>query len=195
MNENFDPKILPKDEFGLVKIAIKYCRLPNVKVVNDIKNPVFPTIRNTKKRLTIETIRGRSIMFDDNTTPRWALLWAHGYKKTDHPKGWTFAHVWDESQDPDAYTHLANLVMIPECLASLTDKQGPLVPYLRYHSQSCYEWLPEGKSEIEKPKRYDQIEWNYLESISDPGDVVHAQLIRLNNQRVIKIRDTLGIQP
>lgn len=198
MKTIFEPPDLEVDKFHLVEIALKHCLLPNRTVVKRTCNPVFPTIRNSGKRGEIGEAKSRKIMFDDNTTPRWALLWTHGYKTTAHPRnGWTFAHVWDESKDPDSYTHLANLVMIPECLASLSDKEGPLVSYLKYHSQSCYEWLPEDKPEIEKPERYDQIEWNYLESNPDPdpGGAVRTRLIELNNKRVIKIREILGIQP
>ena len=195
MKAAFQSPDLRDDEYHLAKIALTYCLLPSRAVVKSIGGPVFPTIRNRGKRIETGYVNGRRVMYDDNTTPRWALLWTHGYTKVAHPKGWTFAHVWDESGNPEAYTHLANLVMMPECFASLSDKLGPLVSYLRYHSQSVYQWRPEDRSSVEKPERYDQIEWNYFEPIPDPGDAVRTRLTELNNQRVIKIRKILGIQP
>ena len=82
-------------------------------------------------------------MYDDNTTPRWATLWAHGTGRASGCPGWGFAHVWSASDDINSYTHLANLAMIPECFASLTDKNGPLTGYLRWHAWTVYGWKPD----------------------------------------------------
>jgi hypothetical protein len=43
----------------------------------------------------------------------------------------------------EAYTHLANLAMVPEPFASLTDKNGPLTVFLRWHAWEVYGWKPE----------------------------------------------------
>ncbi len=86
---------------------------------------------------------GRTVgMYDDNTTPRWAFFWAHGIPETAHPSNRTFAHVWEGADNIGAYTHLANLVMVPEPFASLTDKDGPLTGFLRWHAWTVYRWKP-----------------------------------------------------
>ena len=106
-------------------------------------------------------------MYDDNTTPRWALLWSHAFNGTGHPKGWTFAHVWHQAK-PDAYTHVANLVLMPECFASLSDKAGPLVP-----ASSCgYGLRLAHENRVEAPKGYDTLEWNYLDGHPDGDQLV-----------------------
>ena len=123
------PVLQNNDQAIIIQVAVSYCWLPNPEVVCELKEAVFPVVRDTKKRGKEKFVEkyGKSVLYDDNTTPRWAFLWSHGYLKTSLPSsGWTLAHVWAKSKDPEAYTHLANLVMMPECLASLSDKEGPL---------------------------------------------------------------------
>ena len=126
--KEFDSPILqPNDKSKIIQIAVRYCLLPHPDVVRNLDGAVFPVVRNNKRRGELEkdkTLFGECVMYDDNTTPRWAFLWAHGYLRASHPPGgWTFAHVWDESKNPKAYTHVANIVMLPEYLASLSDKK------------------------------------------------------------------------
>lgn len=110
----------------LVAAVTSYIRLPHPRVVAELSAAVFPSIRDQKNRLTLSNFEGRRVLLDDNTAPRWAMLWSHGYTTTAHPKGWTFAHVWARPKDVNCYTHVANLAMMPEYLGSLTDKDGPL---------------------------------------------------------------------
>ena len=191
------PDIRCEDAITLSRIAVHYCRLPNPHVVQQLRGAVFPVVRDSGKRMKIGRENGRRVMYDDNTTPRWALLWSHGCGKTGHyPEGWTFAHVWNESKDPDAYTHVANLVMMPECFASLSDKLGPLVPLLRYHAAAVYGWWPVGKDDSvgTPPPGYDGLQWNYLDAYADPRGFIQNQLRRLNSQRVKSLRDLLGVE-
>ena len=121
------PDIRDEDAFTLSEIAVRYCRFPHPDVVKQLRGAVFPVVRvkgANGKRGTCDTVKDRSgqdrkVMYHDNATPRWALLWSHGFEQMAQPAGWTFAHLWDESDDPDAYTHLANLVMMPECFGGL----------------------------------------------------------------------------
>ena len=188
------PDIRCEDAITLSRIAVHYCRLPNPHVVQQLRGAVFPVVRDSGKRMKIGMENGRRVMYDDNTTPRWALLWSHGCGKTgQYPEGWTFAHVWNESKDPDAYTHVANLVMMPECFASLSDKLGPLVPLLRHHAAAVYGWWPVGKDDSvgTPPPGYDGLKWNYLDAYADPRGFIQNQLRRLNSQRVKSLRDLL----
>ena len=192
INQSVSAPNLGSDALVLGAIAVRHCRFPHPEVVSRLHGAVFPVIRDTQKRSQVETVDGRRIMYDDNTTPRWALLWSHGFETTAHCKGWTFAHVWNESKNPDAYTHVANLVMMPECLASLSDKDGPLVPFLRYHAETVYGWRPQGKPEVGKPSGYDDLEWNYFEPVPDPRGHIRARLARSNAGRAKCLRDLLG---
>lgn len=127
-------------------------------------------------------------MYDDNTTPRWAMLWAHGISHTSHPSSRTFAHVWEGADDIDCYNHLANIVMVPEPFAGLTDKKGPLTNYLRWHAWSVYGWKPEKMNVPVKPEDFDDIQWKYLPKIDDPMEFIRSRMNALNNGRVRTLR-------
>lgn len=172
-----------EDSRVLAEITIRYCKFPHPDVVSRLGKAVFPVIRNTKKRLKTEFLDGRELMFDDNTTPRWSLLWSHGYEQTGLPKGFTCAHVWSMSKDPETYTHIANLFITRECFASLSDKEGPLVPYLRYHAKKVYGWQPNGTSTLDKPCGYNDFEWNYFNPIDSPHDHIRRRLARSKSER------------
>ncbi len=106
MFDNIQPTLNASDAQAIVGQAVPYCLAPNLEVVKKLNGAVFPTIRNSELRIKRDISEcGKEIMYDDNTTPRWAYMWAHGDYRVAHPRnGWTFAHVWDESRDPDAYT-------------------------------------------------------------------------------------------
>lgn len=195
MNRNSVPdlKELGEDRQALVKIAARHILLPDPAVVVAVGGPVFPTIRDQKNRLTLSELDGRPILLDDNVTPRWALLWCHGIPATHHLRGWTFAHVWGLPKDLDAYSHLANLCMMPEFLGSLSDKEGPLCAFLQYHAHSRYGWHPVRKNAPPKPLGFDEIEWRYLPSIANPLAFVHKRLSELSNQRVNFLRPLMGL--
>ncbi len=127
-------------------------------------------------------------MYDDNVTPRWALLWSHGIPITHHPSKRTFAHVWEVADSMEAFNHLANIIMVPEPFAGLTDKTGPLTEYLRWHAFGVYGWKPENAEVPTKPNDFDEIEWRYLPKIEDPKQFVSVQVRRLNNQRIKILR-------
>jgi hypothetical protein len=130
-------------------------------------------------------------MYDDNTTPTWALLWAHGIVSGSRT-GWGFAHVWPASDDINSYTHLANLAMIPECFASLTDKDGPLTGYLRWHAWTVYQWKPAHMTPPQMPLDYDGIQWRYFPYFENPIVFIRQRLAELNNERVRILRPIMG---
>lgn len=127
-------------------------------------------------------------MYDDNATPEWALFWSHNLSGT-RPKGWTVAHVWPASENIDAYTHPANLALVPESLASLTDKEGPLTRFLRYHAFQVYSPLKFADAEQpDKPEGYEEIKWRYLEPEADPVNAIQKEFNSRNNQRTRILR-------
>lgn len=176
----------------LISVVASYVRLPHPGVVDQLGGAVFPSIRDQKNRLTLSNLGDRRILLDDNTTPRWAMLWSHGYATTAHPTGWTFAHVWGRPKDPDCYTHVANLAMMPEYLASLSDKDGPLGAYLRYHAWEKYGWKPIEEDDPQRPEGYEAISWCYLREEIDPRGFISSRVQKLDNERC-KILRSLNI--
>lgn len=179
------PELAPlgDDVHVLVGIAAARIYLPHRDTVAQFREAVFPTIRDSLKRERAVEHEGRIIgMYDDNTTPRWALLWTHGIrgKGKQSTQGWTISHVWDRSKDIRAYTHLANLALLPEYLASLSDKQGPLTHFLRFHAWHVYGWRPEGSDVPEKPSGFDAIQWHYFDPIDDPVSFFRAEFSKGN---------------
>lgn len=177
-----------KDSMRLAKVVAKTSYLPHPDTVKALSGAVFPTSRNNRRRIT-EIIEGGKVvgMYDDNATPEWAIFWAHGLMGK-RPKGWAIVHVWPESADIACYTHLANLAMVPECFATLTDKTGPLTSFLRWHAKSVYGWKPKTKEEPLKPIGYDEISWRYLLFFDNPREFIRQRLVELNNQRVKILR-------
>jgi len=174
---------LGDDQQILVRVAAARIYLPHPNTVARFPGSVFPTIRDPRKREQPVEHEGQITgMYDDNTTPRWALLWAHGIpgKSKQPTQGWTISHVWDRSKDMGAYTHLANLALLPEYLGSLSDKQGPLTHFLRFHAWHVYRWKPEGIDMPEKPISYDAIQWHYFDPIDDPVGFFRAEFSKGN---------------
>ena len=184
-NDRLRPPNIDGDAILLVVLAVRYCLMPHPEVVSRLDVAPFPVIRNSGKRWETALIDGRTVMYDDNTIPRWAIFWSHGDGRTAHMKGCNIAHIWAKPKDPGAFTNVANLAIIPECLASLTDKDGPLVPFLQYHAQSVYGWRPKDCHAIEKPPGYDCIKWNYIEpsdDLDDPNRYIQNRLTESRSQ-------------
>lgn len=177
------PPLSAHDDYDqLARVVSKYILLPNPDVARTLDYPVFPTFRDTGRRgeeFYDDTAR-LVAMSDDNTTPRWAIIWSHGVRGRGLKKildGWSVAHVWDDAKDRDIYTRLANLALVPKAFASLTDGDGPLTAYLRYHAFAKYAWYPANKAKPRKPDEYDSIEWRYLECTTrDPCEFVRQEL-------------------
>ena len=159
--------------------------LPHPDTVHALGRAAFPTARARRghPRFTFICDNGKRVgMYDDNTTPRWAILGAHGIRNWRDRKGWAFAHVWPSpaSDNINSFSHLANLVMIPECFASLTDKNCPLTGYLRWHAKTVYGWKPDDE-EPQMPVDYNNVQWRYLPKFDEPRTFINQQLDQLNN--------------
>lgn len=188
MSDPFHLSDLGPDRVPLVTIALKHCLFPDAATVALFRGAIFPTIRDQRNRITVEERDGREVMLDDNVTPRWAILWAHGQRPSpSRHAGWTVAHIWPASKDPDAYTHLANLCLMPEYFGSLSDKEGPLCAYLRYHAWDCYGWTHGGEPP-HRPEGYEQLTFRYLPPVADPARFVANEVVRLDNQRLRLLR-------
>ena len=187
---------LGDDRIALVKIAVRHCLMPHPEVVSSFPNAAFPSIRNARRRGEVEQRDGQAVLFDDNTTPRWTLLWSHGIRSLPRDNGWTFAHIWDRAtphaDTHHAYTHLANLCMMPEFFGSLSDKRGPLGEYLKYHAWERYGWSPDGAAPPQ-PENYDSLQWRYLNKVVDPQSAFRNILDGSRDKRAIQLRQIMTL--
>ena len=175
---------------ALAQMVAKTSWLPHQDTVKEMGRAMFPTLRASAqhKRFTQIIENGEPVgMYDDNTTPTWALLWAHGIVGGSR-KGWAFAHIWPASDDITAYTHPANLAMVPECFASLTDRDGPLTSYLRWHAWSVYQWKPEHAEKPEMPEKFGNVEWRCFKKFTEPREFVRQRFAELDNERIRILR-------
>jgi hypothetical protein len=183
-----------KDAQAIARLVAHLCQLPNTRTVEEFKKAVFPTQRDNSRRVERIYQGGKSVgMYDDNTTPRWAILWSHDIVGGDAKlKGWRVAHVWNNCNTLQCYTRLENLLLVPAAYAGLTDDDGPLAPYLRYHAYDRYdEWYPEGMPQPTKPDDYDTFsnEWQYLDAAADSPSLVFKRLEKSGSERAEVLRD------
>lgn len=170
----------------LAQILAQTSWLPHPKTVAKFKQAVFPTQRKkTDLQIGAPVHRdGVTVgMYDNNSTPTWALAWSHGIYGSS--SGWTVAHVWPSSEDIAGYTHLANLALVPEALSTLTDKQGPLTSFLRWHAWNVYGWRPADTSIPAEPHGYEEVRWQYLSEIVDPLGAVANRIKQSGDKRAI----------
>lgn len=175
-----------EDARAIALLAARLCLLPDQQTVGQFKRAIFPTRRKMALRgsLILDESNKEIGMYDDNTTPRWALLWSHSIQGGDEAlQGWRVAHVWDNCNELHCYTRLENLLLVPAAYAGLTDSDGPLAPYLRYHAFEVYGWHPEGKPAPSKPLEYEKFrkKWQYLRA--ERGDARERVLKRLKRGR------------
>ena len=187
-----DPNTLPRNDYtskearAIALMAAQFCRLPDCDTVKTFGKAVFQTQRKTAQRgsLIIDKSNKEIGMYDDNTTPRWALCWSHGIPGGDKAlKGWHVAHVWNKCNNVHCYTRLENLLLVPAAYAGLTDDDGPLTPYLRYHAFTAYSWKPKGKPAPKKPPEYQKFasKWRCLSAAS--GSARERVLTRLQKSQ------------
>jgi len=182
-----------KDARVIARLVAHLCQLPNTSTVRQFKKAVFPTERDNSRRGK-RIYRGDKPvgMYDDNTTPRWAILWSHDIVGGDAKlKGWRVAHVWNKCNNLRCYTRLENLVLVPAAYAGLTDDDGPLAPYLRYHAYDRYKWWPRGKKAPKKPAEYDTFrkKWQYLPAAAEARSLVLKRLQKSRSKRARVLRE------
>lgn len=115
----------------------------------------FPKIRRargkTEKRGNFSE---EGIKFDDNTAANQAIKKAIGINRKDI-NGYETCHIWEKTcYDERYHTAVANLVLLPRSLASLTDHYKPIKEMLKYRAYELYGWHPEGTEVPKKPNDY-----------------------------------------
>lgn len=137
--------------------------------------PLFPVIRNPNRRGEIVSLEdGRQVMFDDNTTPTLAFLWAAARSKG---RDVQCNHLWGDPRNPDTYTALWNLCVTPAFLAKTTDGSNhpTVLAALRYRAADLYGHWPEGEKRPRAPEEYPRLAW--LDPL-DPVDALEGELRR-----------------
>jgi hypothetical protein len=153
--------------------------------------PLFKVIRNAARRGQIEERAGELVACDDNKAPTDAFLWCNGLRR--RPRETQFNHVYADSQDPDAYTCLANLCMTPSFLAKLTDTNAEVCAHLRYRTYELYGWHPAAAPCPKKPVGYDALRWpDPLPPVADVAAVVAAIMARRPRDRTVQIARRIG---
>jgi hypothetical protein len=94
------------------------------------------------------------IRLDDNTYANFALKNAlpGGARSYDN---YSVCHIWpDTCYDARCHTCIANLVLVPSPLMSITDYHPSIQAALKFRSWELYEWQPPGLPVPTKPERY-----------------------------------------
>ena len=133
------------------------------------KNPLrlwYPRLRRCRKgagERKGQVIEG--VRLDDNTYANFALKDALPLGSRNYIN-YSVCHIWPDScYDERCHTCIANLVLIPSPLMSLTDFHAEIRDALKYHSWELYQWCPPGKLAPSKPARYPQS-WRQPEAFT-----------------------------
>lgn len=152
--------------------------------------PLFRIVRGLPRGHVTESEEG-PVMRDDNTGPTDAFLHANGMRRTEY-KDVQFCHIWRDSQSVEAYTNLANLVVLPAFLAKLSDTHPEIRAMLQARSYALYGWLPPSVSA--PPEQPDlKVTWaEPLGAVADPLERVLKRLQRTRHSRTAKSARELG---
>lgn len=76
-------------------------------------------------------------------------------------KNYITCHIYDLPYEADAFSAVANIVLLPEIIAGLSDTCDDVKRLLRYRVFELYGWRPRNqKTAPKKPEGYDKIKWN-----------------------------------
>ncbi|WP_372050734.1 hypothetical protein PJ900_20430 [Tistrella mobilis] len=119
----------------------------------DLNGAWFPNTRRARK----DEERGNvvnGIILDDNSKANAAIKKAV-FGSGVIPERYSACHIWPKScYDPRYHTCIANLVLLPAALASLTDHDPEVIACLKYRSFELYGWHPAEMPPPERPAGY-----------------------------------------
>ena len=113
------------------------------------------------------------VKLDDNTYANKAIKYAvlEGLKKYGDLYGKDTAifsrfgnrfeacHIWGKTDDARYHTSVANLVLLPRELASLTDHCDAVVELLKYEAWRRFGFIPENENIPQRPQYYGDVKW------------------------------------
>ncbi|HET9731930.1 MAG TPA: hypothetical protein VFP54_04565 [Acidimicrobiales bacterium] len=139
--------------------------------------PLFPVVRDPNRRGQLGALPdGRKVLFDDNTTPSLAFLWAARRSKGPDVQ---YNHVWGDPRNVETYTALWNLCVTPAFLAKTTDGSNhpEVLTALRYRAFDLYGRYPDGEQPPDMPGDYHSLEWpDPPERVDDLEATLRARL-------------------
>lgn len=93
------------------------------------------------------------VKLDDNSDANRALKTALGIKGRE--RNFITCHVWEDScYNEFDHTTIANLVLLPKPLSTLTDHHPEVTEALKYRAYELYGWHPEGTVPPKRPGSY-----------------------------------------
>jgi hypothetical protein len=149
--------------------------LPPATVAQAGRPALFPVVRDPTRRSEISTLPdGRPVLFDDNTTPTDAFLWAANRRKGPDVQ---FNHVWPRPGEPGVYTALWNVCCTPAFLAKTTDTHDTVKAALRFRAWELYGFLPDAEPTPTPPPGYSELRWHPMpEPLDDLEAVLRTRL-------------------
>jgi len=112
-----------------------------------------PNVRRARSGETRRTVVN-DVLLDDNTLANKYLKVAIGVLGS-KLVGFETCHIWPSTcYDPLDHTTIANLVLIPRALASLSDHSDSISAILKYRAFELYDWHPKNESAPERPDKY-----------------------------------------
>jgi hypothetical protein len=139
---------------------------------------------NTRRTSPTNERRGQligGILLDDNTFANNAIKLAIAGSR-DEFVGFETCHIWENScYDEHCHTALANLVLLPRSLASLSDHCKEVSAVLKYRSWELYQWHPPTDSPPLQPESYPK------EHIWRPVPIPSDKAIEALNRRIGKM--------
>jgi hypothetical protein len=116
----------------------------------------FPDTRRARPTNERRGERIEGILLDDNTFANNAIKLGIAGSR-DEFDGFETCHIWEKScYDEHCHTTLANLVLLPRSLASLSDHFKEVSAVLKYRSWELYQWHPFTDSPPLRPESYPQ---------------------------------------
>lgn len=126
------------------------------RVMSDTGCPaIFPMVR--RARASQGERRGQvsnGVRFDDNTYANLAIKRAVGLRRG-QALGFESCHIWPLTcYDERFHTAVANIVLLPRALASLSDHDDEIQRVLQYRAFELYSWWPDDQPQPVKPDFY-----------------------------------------
>jgi hypothetical protein len=152
---------------------------------------VFPGIRRSRPGEKRGVKDG--IGLDDNTYANVAIKRALGRHRTE-TIGFECCHIWPSTcYDARYHTAIANIVLIPRSLASLTDYDPEIQAALQYRAFELYNWYPSEAPQPRMPVNYPD---NWLEPQPlKPSDNREYKSTSQTKQLLRRTRESSGRDP
>ena len=158
-NDILDSEAFKKLEKPLIDLIAESSIWADPRKVNN--KAVYPNVRRGNPKEKGEIVDG--IRIDDNTYANRAIKVA--ISKDAEFSNYVTCHIWPGTTYDERYhTNLANLVLIPKTIASLSDHCPAVIDVLKYRAYELYGWYPEERNIPTRPEYYPE---NWGKGIKD----------------------------